>query len=300
MAAPRVCFFGRAREGSWRIRAEQLAAARGAWTAVSGELPPDALLRHDVFVIVKRPDPRKQALLRALGKTVVLDVLDFWAQPDDDLRVTTIEQARRLFADLLRAAPVDAVVFPNRAMKDDLGDLAPRATTLYHHFRPGLTPGEVRPRARAVGYEGEERYLGPWRAVLERACAARGLRFVVNPPDLGALDLGVSVRGGSHAGLLSKCYKSNVKLANWIGAGIPALCAADEASYAETAPPGGVRFFATPADLEAGLDALLPEAARREARAALLSVRDRFRLETIAAEYEAWLADLVRRPAVGA
>lgn len=296
--APRVCFYGRAGTGSFEVRGRQVAAARPGWWSTAA-LSPDDLLDADVVVFVKRLEPRKQRLVRALGKRVVHDIVDDWRQPEDDLLVRDLAGARALFARRLGGLAADAVIYPSRAMAEDLGDLLPAGEVIDHHFRPGLAPAPLRERVEVVAYEGDPRFLGRWRDELAAACRRRGWRFVVNPPDLAQADIGVAVRGEPHAGYLSLRYKSNVKLANLIGAGVPALVQAGAAAYVGQAP-GGVRAFSTPDELEAGLEALAPLDARRAARERLLAARERFTLEAVVARYEALLDRVLATAAVGA
>jgi len=245
-------------------------------------------------VFVKRAQPRAMRLLRSLGKRVVYDVLDSWRQPEDDLAVGDAAAALRLFSGWLPAVPADGVIFPNVAMRNDLGGLVRNPVTIYHHFRPGLTTIAIRERATAVGYEGDLRYLGPWRPAAERACRALGLRFVVNPSSWRDVDLGFAARGRPHASFLSRRYKSNVKLANFYGAGIPCVLA-PEASYRET-DDGSVRFCRRPEGLERELRALLPRATRSEIHASFLETRQRFRLEAVAEAYASYFEALLGSP----
>jgi hypothetical protein len=288
---PRVLFVGKPSMGSWWIRARQIASARPHWAAAQ-HLTAAEIAAADVIVFVKTTRPRAMRLLRALGKVVVWDVLDCWRQPDDGLRLTSISRIRDWFAGLRRHLDLDGAIFPNRAMRDDLGDLVPNPVTIYHHSRPGLATAVVREPARIVGYEGDPAYLGEWRAVVERACRRLGLRFAVNPAEFTSIDIGFAARGAPHGCLISRRYKSNVKLANFYGAGLPCLLPGDELSYRET-DAGDVRFFADPAGVEAGLAALLPADERRRIHARFLQTRGRFALAAIAEEYERYFGSLV-------
>lgn len=293
-----ICFFGPPKMGSWRIRARQVASARRTWRSAA-DLEPHDIVACDLFVAVKRPARPRLAFLRALGKATVFDVVDCWAQPADGLRYTDLPSIRRWFAEFCHGLPVDGVIFPNRTMYEDLGDLVPNPTFVYHHFWPGLEPIEVRERARVVGYQGEPAYLGPWHDAIERICRRHGLQFVVNPPDLRALDLGFAARGGVHASTLARRYKSNVKLANFYGGAIPCVVEAAEHSYRET-DNGEVRFFADERELEDRIVELLPVETRRRVHASFLTARRAFTLEAIADVYERWFRDLVAAREPGA
>jgi hypothetical protein len=286
----RVCFFGSPAMGSWKVRAQQVATARPTWRA-TGNLEPADVVANDVFVAVKRPYRHRLRLLAAMGRTTVYDVVDCWVQPDDGLLHPDLPSIRRFFERHFAGLAVDGVIFPNRAMCDDLGDLVPNPTWIPHHYWPGMAPIEVRERAAVVGYEGAASYLGPWRREVERACRRLGLRFVVNPPSLRDVDIGFAVRGGVHASLMAQRYKSNVKLANFYGAGIPCLVEAAEFSYRET-DDGEVRFFATAQELHDRLAELRDLETRRRIHASFLRTRERFTLEAIAGQYEAYFARL--------
>jgi glycosyltransferase involved in cell wall biosynthesis len=90
---------------------------------------------------------------------------------------------------------------------------------------------------------------------------------------------------------MAQRYKSNVKLANFYGAGIPCLVGADEVAYRET-DNGEVRFFATPQELVERLDELRPHATRLRIHRSFLAIRGEYSLAAIADRYEAYLRRL--------
>ena len=168
----RVCFYGRGDTGSYIVRALQIAEMRSGWTATS-RLLAEHYMDCDVVCFVKLLERRKVELLRQLGKRVVLDLLDCWNQPDDGLRLSDLEAAQAFFSARLRALKFDAVIYPNRAMRDDLAHLLPPGEVIYHHYHPDLEERvvPVREQARTVGYQGRANYLGEWRGEIEAATA---------------------------------------------------------------------------------------------------------------------------------
>lgn len=283
--------------GSWKIRAKQVATARPEWHS-TGDLEPYDIVHHDVFCAVKRPFRSRLQLLAAMGKTVIYDVVDCWQQPADGLRYRDLPAIRAWFGEFVRDLPVHGVIFPNRTMREDLGDLVPNPTTIYHHYWPGMEPIEVRERARLVGYQGEPEYLGPWQAVIERICARHGLQFVINPTDFRSLDIGFAARGGVHASTLAHRYKSNVKLANFYGAALPCVVNDSELAYKET-DDGEVRFFATERELEDRIVELLPYETRLQAHRSFLDTRRLYTLEAIAGTYADFLRSAVAQRELG-
>jgi hypothetical protein len=119
----------------------------------------------------------------------------------------------------------------------------------------------VRARIETVGYEGGERYLDGWRKGIEKDCARRGVRFVVNPASLAELDVVLAVRGDAWCGYAQTHWKSNVKLANAHASGTPFI-GTPECGYRETAV-GGEVWIEHPRDIGKALDALAPQAVRR-------------------------------------
>jgi len=285
---PRVCFLGDGVSGSWQMRAAQIAETHPAWEAMATkDLRASDVPRFDLFCIVKRFDAAKAEWLRSQGKAVVYDVVDPWKQPEDGEANPTLNDVVGYFRRMLSPMAVDGVIFPNATMLADLGHFVPRPTHIYHHHRVYQEPIIVCRQATRVGYEGREDYLGPWAETAARVCERLGLEWVVNPNSLTSLDIGLAVRGGRNGTLMAKRYKSNVKLANLFAAGLPAIAHADEASYRET-DDGNVRFFMDEASLERAIVDLLPYERRLAVHKAFLAHSRRFRVETIAEQYEAY------------
>lgn len=288
IASPvRALFTSRSSAGAWQVRGEQIAALRSNWRAVNHPTDGD-IAACDLVCVVKKPDPQVLACARRLGKPVVFDIVDSWAQPEDGLRCTGLEAARALFQQAWSVIAADGYVFPTRCMAQDLGPLVRPGVTIYHHHWPHLAPNPVRPQVRTVGYEGAD-YLGPWQARIELACAGRGLRFVANPRDYNELDIVVLARGGVHGNFLSRRYKSNVKLANAYGAGMPALVHVDEMSAHDT-DCGDVLFFTErPGSFERQLDRLCGSHALRQAiHRRFRAHAARYRVDRAAASFEAF------------
>lgn len=299
----RALFTSRSSAGAWQVRGEQVAALRTNWRALHhpGD---DDIAACDLLCVVKKPDHHVIDRARRLGKAIVFDIVDAWAQPEDGLRCAGIDDARALFRPAWSAIAADGYIFPTRRMAQDLGPLVRNAVTIYHHHWPQLAPNPVRPQVRTVGYEGAD-YLGPWQSRIELACAARGLRFVANPRDYNELDIVVLARGGVHGNFLARRYKSNVKLANAYGAGMPALAHVDEMSAHDT-DSGDVLFFTDrPGSFERQLDRLCASHALR------LSIHRRFRaqaaryrVDRAAASFEAFFQHVLGQrqasPAKGA
>jgi hypothetical protein len=202
------------------MRAVQLGGAIGARVTAS----PEAWDWDwaDLVVLVKRAAIRWQAEARRLKVPVVWDVLDFWAQPEDNAlpREAMIAKVKAI----QEAAGVSVLIGATQAMAEDIGGVY-----LPHHCRIGLAPAPIRDRAEVVAYEGTPKYLGQWRLALERSCASLGMRFVVNPIDIRHADVLVSFRDGKWDGWACRAWKSGVKQVNALVAGRPVLAQASAA-----------------------------------------------------------------------
>jgi hypothetical protein len=96
---------------------------------------------------------------------------------------------------------------------------------------------------------------------------------------------------------MAKRYKSNVKLANMLGAGIPTVVQHGEESYSET---GGdlIRYFSTPEELEAAIRELLPHRTRLELHRQMLPHSLQFSIEHLTDQYEAYFKTLLQQKGV--
>jgi hypothetical protein len=112
-----------------------------------------------------------------------------------------------------------------------------------------------------------------------------GMEFVENPKNYTDLDIVFAGRSNPYDNLLERKYKSNVKLANMYGHGIPALVSANDYSYHET-DHGQVHFFADETQLEKQLEKLISIENRQKIRANFLKHREIYSLENIANYYE--------------
>jgi len=156
-----------------------------------------------------------------------------------------------------------------------------------HHARPGLKRTEIRERLQTVAYEGGVAYLGAWERSLLRACGARGIALLLNPPSLNDADVVVALREAD--GYAARHWKSNVKLANAQGTGTPVICS-PESGYLETAGRTFPLWVESEADLAQALDHLAPRETRQAYADGLYS--ERLPLATVALQYRAFLEAL--------
>lgn len=258
----KILVTGRGSSGSWKVRGEQIGHALGAMVKPLAGL--SDMRAADVILVVKRVPDELLANLRRSGRPWVYDIVDAYPQPECSMwnREQAIAWVRN-YVQRLRPA---AVIWPNQRMRDDCNGDIPGGT-VYHHCRPGMRRNPIRERILTVGYEGSERYIHEWLPVIERECRARGARFVMNPPDLAALDVVLALRGGERDCYCTRQWKSNVKLANAHGSGTPFI-GASECGYIETRC-GAEYFVDRPHELGQALDWL-------EARQAREAIGERF------------------------
>jgi hypothetical protein len=268
------------KSGSWAIRAEQLGAAIGATVAARADSR--EIEAADLIVVVKRTPTDLIDRIRAAGKRWVFDVVDGWPQPDGNAwsEDRAVKWLRHRLADLRP----DAVVFPTGMMREDAAFAVP-AIVLPHHAWPKYAPDVLHAKVRRVGYEGGERYLGKWRAIIEDQCKRRGWEFVING-DLASCQIGIALR--DVPGYPAPAWKANTKLANLQALGIPALCS-PERGYIETRS-GGERWAENRQDVERCFDAWTYSGDRKLARDAMLRAVPT--LQQIAERYRTWLHQL--------
>lgn len=267
------------RSGAWQIRGVQLGSALDARVRVRLSPLPDDVEWADIVVIVKRAQP---SLLKALkgAKKIVWDTVDFWKQPTMNF-FTREEIITEFHREAYRINP-DAVICATEKMREDCGaDFA-----LYHHHRPDIQKAVVNQDIKRIGYDGNIQFLGHWRDYIERECRLRGWEFV-HTDQIHTCDAVVAFRGGKFDGYAPHCWKSNVKLANAQGAGVPIICNS-AMGYLET-DKGGVLYCDNPKELGFALDKLT-YAYRKRAHGELL--RSAYTVDQAAYHYKAFLDGL--------
>lgn len=272
-------------KGAWQMRGVQLGRAMGARVTAT---PSDKdWAWADRVVLVKRAAACWDGQARRLKVPVIWDVLDCWAQPEQngESRECHVDQVRRI----AKAAGVSLLICATRAMADDLGGVY-----LPHHCRQGLAPAPPRGRTHVVGYDGHKKYLGRWLPALGQACASLGLRFVINPPDLRGVDVLVSFRDGRWDGWACRQWKSGVKHVNAIVAGRPML-SQPSAAHDELMPIGTV--IEDVDQVRDALVVLMRRDVRDEAYRTGLIWANEFQVTTIAGRYADLLQQAGRRAA---
>lgn len=276
-----VLITGVGASGSWAIRGEQLGQAIGATVRPRA----DSARGCDAVVIVKRLHDR--AILRSArwhGVPVIWDIVDAWPQRQGD--DWSCEASMSWLRRSLRRIRPDGVIAPTRRMAQDLESVlgaSTMVTTLAHHAWPGKPVNPIRPQVTTIGYQGNEKHLGPWLTALTDEATKRGWQFVVNPPSLADVDIALALRRDT--GYAPRHWKSNVKLANAQASGTPIILAR-ECGYLETA--SGSEFWVDTLDeLKAGLDWYSEHAHRAEA-SRLMRGSDP-QLADIARDYRQWL-----------
>lgn len=253
----RVLVTGRGKSGSWQIRGEQLGSAIGA-TVKQGVTVEDCKAADKVIVVKRVRDEFLQAVRKA-DVPWVFDALDFYPQPV--CSTWTQAQSIHWVKTLIKKYHPAAVIWPNKRMREDCDDGRP-GMVLYHHHRPGIGKNPIRKEVKIVGYEGSAAYLGPWHQAIERQCAERGWRFVVNPDQLSDVDIVIAMRANEFAGYAQRHWKSNVKLANAHGSGTPFI-GQQECGYLETAT-GCEYWTQEPAGMKVCFDWLKDQGSREQ------------------------------------
>jgi hypothetical protein len=275
----RVLFTGRGTSGSWQCRGVQLGGS-------VGDYKPKATLQdmqgYDLIVLVKRPATGQIEAIRQSGKPWAWDVVDFYPQPactgwGKDKSIGWVRSQIESFKP-------NGVIWPNAKMAEDCGTAVPDCV-IYHHYRPDTHPARIADIVRMVGYEGSPAYLGRWGHAIRKECKRRGWRFSerCRPQDA---DICVAFRDKKYDGYAQRHWKSNVKLANCHGAGVPFL-GASENGYLET-QAGGEVFCDDIGRLSECMDMLTPKAARDAVSSKFLA--HKYPLEAAAKDLWAFLS----------
>lgn len=262
----RILITGKGKSGSWKIRGEELGG-------LVGRVLPNATyadcIESEVIVVIKKFGQFGE-FCNHIDRPIIWDLIDFYPQPECGAwsREFAIDWVR---SQIQKFKPAGVIYATQRMMSDvDLPGV-----WIPHHARPDTVINPIREKVEVVGYEGDERYLGKWRPLLEAECRRRGWRFVCNDRPVGMMDIVVAFRDAQFNGYVQRHWKSNVKLANAHAAGTPFI-GPPESGYLETAA-GGEQWVEDPAELSAAFDSLEPYEVRREIAMA-------FRRNTITAQ----------------
>lgn len=242
MACLKVLITGSNRSGSWQIRGVQLGKALGA--TVARNATEKQIEQADIVVVIKKPSPDLLSRLH-LAKKVVWDTVDPWIQKAGVFgRQEYIDQVLRI-RDSIKP---DFVICATEKMREDFeGDF-----TLYHHHRES-EKAVIREHIKTVAYDGNKKYLGNWEYILKEQCKRRGWEFV-HTHEIHKADICVAFRGSPYDTYATRCWKSNVKLANAQASGVPFVCL-PEMGYLET-DYGGVMFADSEMQLSECLDCM--------------------------------------------
>lgn len=280
-----VLITGSGKSGSWIIRGEQLGRAIGATIT----LKPDVIVasKSDVVVCVKRvPDSILQAAARTKA-TLVWDTVDAWPQPagnewDKDLSLHWAS------SELRRIKP-DVVVCASARMADDFAHLGAVTHYVPHHVRPDtvvLPPRDH--KALRVGFVGGKNYVARWGQVAAHQCAQRGWTFTVDRGTIASLhnyDIVLGLR--DYSGYAATSWKSNVKLTNAHGAGVP-FVGSEECGYLEV-QCGAEYWCNNKRDLGVAFEWLSEYSVRAEIHKRFLKHATKYSLQKVAEEYKEFL-----------
>lgn len=274
----KILVTGRGTSGSWAIRGAQLGKAIGATVEANAVISKG----YDLAILVKRCDDRLIERLR--GVPVVWDVVDAWTQPmgnhwDKEAALTWLRgQVRRIRP--------KAIVAATQQMAADCAEFDLPVICIPHHARPGQELNPIRERVHKVGYQGGEKHLGCWRQIVEKQCAARRWKFVLNPQTLAEVDIVVALREAT--GYPARFWKSGVKAANAQASGTPCILS-PEAGYLEN-QSGAECFAENEQGLAASFDRL--EDYRERSQSSRTLQLSTPHLSTVAARYRSWLEAL--------
>ncbi len=263
---------------SAQVRGLQLGHALDARVSVK---PSRGLIAWaDTVVCVKRSLFEFGNLVRAIGKPLIWDAVDFWDQPEQN-SLTESEAKALLQAHIEKYQPV-LVVGATQSMADAAGGVY-----LPHHSRPGLTSAPAREKVQIVAYEGVPKYLGNWMHLIAAACNKRRWTFVINPKDMRDADIVVAFREGKYDGYMCREWKSGVKIVNAMAAGRP-IITQDNAAFRELAPIGTT--VTDEQSLYAALDKYADHGLRQSA--ITQSRAEALTLDRVAARYRRILMDV--------
>jgi hypothetical protein len=283
---PSVCFLSNSSSGAWQVRGLQISQSRSYWTAINRPDKED-IEKFDIFCFIKKPNLKILDLVKSKNKIAVLDVVDSWAQPGDDLNIFNKDDAADLFRKKWKNLDFDGYIFPTKKMYEDIAPYGSFSTYIYHHYWPKLYTERNPPRRKVfkIGYQGNEDFMGTFINQINKLCLKYDIKFIVNPDNYCDLDVIILFRDGNRNSFLSTNYKSNIKVTNAYGAGIPMLVNKNE-YVAHEVDNGNIYFFYDLLSFEIQLNNLFNYSLRKDISKSFVSDSKGYNIENIAKIYE--------------
>lgn len=283
---PSVCFSSNSSSGAWQIRGVQISQSRPYWTAINKPDKKD-IDKFDIFCFIKKPNLKILDLVKSNNKIAVLDVVDSWAQPGDDLNIFNKDDAADLFRKKWKNLDFDGYIFPTKKMYEDLTPYGSFSTYIYHHYWPKLGIERTSPKKKVfkIGYQGNEDFMGTFINRINKLCIKYDIKFIVNPDNYNDLDIIILFRDGVRNSFLSTNYKSNIKVTNAYGAGIPLLVNKNE-YVAHEVDNGNIYFFYDLLSFENQLNKLFNYLIRKYISKSFVNDSIAYKIENIAKIYE--------------
>ncbi len=244
----KVIFSGKGgRPGTWRMRAEDIAAIRPDWKAIPNATEED-FKGADAVILIKRTNPTLIAPIQQWGGPFIYDALDFWRQPLEDKYIKSPTGIERVFKDHFQRVSAHLVLCVNNLMAKDLAKLGLNTETLYHHYDSQLTH-DILKIPDSILYWGRRQYLTQdWYQHMRKTCAYLGKQFLIHDgeksligKDAYGAEVMFAIRGGSYGTWLAKRWKSGIKGITAERMGIPYV-AMPEQSYLEQASKNLFKF----------------------------------------------------------
>lgn len=272
-----VLFAGFSSSGSWLIRGVQIATALSSPHRCRPER--SEFRDKKVAVFVKRVPSEYIDTARLSKARVVWDCVDAWPQPVGN-SWTKAEALAWLKSELSRIKP-DVAIGATEAMAADIASLGYASTCVPHHYNPAIMQQPLSKCIERVGYEGGAQYIKRWGVQVSRLCDSRGWKFVISDGKrcrVSEFDAVVALRDAD--GYAPRHWKSNVKLANAMAAGVPFI-GSPECGYQETSC--GVEYWAaSPAQLNAAMSWIESVSAREHIRQKFTEAAKKYSLKSVA------------------
>lgn len=241
------------------MRGEQLGHAYGAIVS-KDRLPP--IKSDDVIIGVKRISDSLLAEIKKSRAYFIWDIVDAYPQKE---RMDKAAALRWFQSEYNRLKP-NAVLWPNKRMRDDCEFIGIGGIVLPHHAMLNAPINPIREQVKTIGYQGSLRYIeGAVNAEIRRVCKANKILFNDQCASLADVDIILALRSDKWASYPIQNWKPATKLNNAHATGTPFI-GNPEAGYLEFSA-GSEIFIEDIVELENAIESLLPYDKRESANA---------------------------------